>query len=76
MAENHYIPTLKGYKYKQELGRGGFGTVWHFYDPNSGRDVAVKRVMILSESETDTVSQTLIHIYCIIILYLLHSVLL
>jgi serine/threonine protein kinase/DNA-binding XRE family transcriptional regulator len=35
-------PTLKGYELREEIGTGGFGTVYRAIQPGVGRDVAVK----------------------------------
>ena len=45
-------PKIKGYQFRGKLGQGGFATVWHFYDPADGRDVAVKRFCIAGAMNT------------------------
>src|SRR5215472_15989176 len=42
------------YKILEELGRGGFGRVYHGYDPTVGRPVAIK---VLTEVSEDTRSR-------------------
>lgn len=42
-------PKIKGYEFQAKLGRGGFATVWHFFDPENGRDVAIKRFCVTGE---------------------------
>lgn len=39
-------PHLKGLEYRKKIGKGGFATVWLFFDPDAARDVAVKRLSI------------------------------
>ncbi len=39
-------PRLKGLDYRKKIGKGGFATVWHFFDPENTRDVAVKRLAV------------------------------
>ena len=47
------------YEVKGELGRGGFGRVYHAHDPTVGRPVAIK---ILSDVSGDTLVRSLLHV--------------
>lgn len=40
-------PLLGDYEFQRKIGSGAFGTVWQFFDPENGRDVAVKRLSIV-----------------------------
>lgn len=46
-------PTIEGYEYRGELGRGGMGLVLHAFDVRLGRDVAIK--LICNSQEQDLV---------------------
>lgn len=52
MPDGINIPRIESLEFRGEIGKGGFGTVWHFYDPNVGRDVAVKRFAITCDAKT------------------------
>lgn len=50
-------PKLKNFVFAGKLGQGGFGTVWRFFDPDLGRDFALKRMALLQGTDdAETVS--------------------
>lgn len=49
-----YQPRVRGLQYRKKIGEGGFATVWHFFDPENARDVAVKRLSIFGVSGSNT----------------------
>lgn len=48
-------PEIEGLEYQNQLGEGGFGSVWHFYDPEYGRDIALKRLTVAGGVDAEKV---------------------
>lgn len=55
-------PDLKTFVCIGKLGKGGFATVWHFFDPEHGREFALKRMTLLTG--TDDVTSVIFAIQC------------
>src|SRR5215813_10101155 len=47
--------TIKGYELREQVGAGGFGAVYHAYQPSVGREVAVKVILPQYANQSDFV---------------------
>src|SRR5215813_8018733 len=45
--------TVKGYELREQVGAGGFGAVYHAYQPSVGREVAVKVILPQHANQPD-----------------------
>lgn len=50
--DEKHRPRLRGLDYRKKIGKGGFATVWKFFDPEEARDVAVKRFSVQGIMDT------------------------